>query len=206
MTTVTDILTFWFGDHFEHGMPVTDRSELWFGFNPKNDRLIQDRFEKEVAKAARGDYEAWKESAEGRLALIILLDQFPRNIYRGFQKAFAYDRHALQLCLEGLALEQDKQLIPVYRSFFYLPLEHSESLPLQQRSVDLFRDFHDQAEPVIRAVIKRSLDFAQLHFNIIQQFGRFPHRNEALGRVSTPEEEAFLKSSAVNFGQTNSDS
>lgn len=201
MATPRDILTFWFGDTFQNGMPVENRNALWFGFDPELDIQIKQRYSKDVSNASQGLYDTWKAHPESRLALIILLDQFPRNIYRGSKSAFAFDERALQLCLEGLELEHDQQLMPIYRSFYYLPLEHSESLSLQQRCVELFEDFYTRAAPTIQETIKGSLDYARLHYDIIARFGRFPHRNFVLGRKSTAEEMVYLKESGNNFGQ-----
>lgn len=201
MTTSADILTFWFGDTFHHGMPVENRNALWFGFDPELDMQIKQRYSDDVSKASQGLYDSWKARPESRLALIILLDQFPRNIYRGSKKAFAFDEKALQLCLEGLELGHDQQLMAIYRSFYYLPLEHSESLSQQQRCVELFEDFYAKSDPAVQQAIKGSLDYALLHYDIIARFGRFPHRNSVLGRESTAEEIIYLKESGNNFGQ-----
>ena len=195
------ILTFWFGEQFSRGMPTSDRHRLWFGFSPAIDRKIKQLFERDVAQAASGRYNGWKATAKGRLALIILLDQFPRNIYRGTRQAFAYDEQAVELCLQGLELGHDRKLLPVCRSFFYLPLEHSESLDLQRRCVTLFRHLYREADPAIRDAIKVELHYAELHCDIIQRFGRFPHRNLILGRTTTVAERRYLEQSAHHFGQ-----
>lgn len=196
-----EILSFWFGDHFNHGMPRETRNALWFGFNTEVDWQISQLFGDDVKNAAAGDYDSWKTSAQGRLALIVLLDQFTRNIYRGSREAFAHDELATQLCLEGLELGHDRQLMPAYRAFYYLPLEHNESLQLQQRCVALFTSFYKEADPAIAKAIKSSLAYARQHFEIIERFGRFPHRNAVLGRRSTPAELSYLKQTTINFGQ-----
>jgi len=197
----SEILNFWFGDSFVHGMPTKNRSAFWFGAEPEVDAIINTRFSKDLHAAAAGDYDDWLSRPEGRLALIILLDQFPRNIYRGTVQAFAYDKQASRLCLDGLDLNHDQQLIPAYRSFYYMPLEHSESLALQQHCVELFNIFYEQANPLIAKTIKTNLEFAQQHLDIIKQFGRFPHRNAILGRHSSEQELAYLEQTKVNFGQ-----
>ncbi|MEH6357344.1 MAG: DUF924 family protein [Pseudomonadales bacterium] len=196
-----DILHFWFGQDFTHGMPAKKRSNLWFGASAETDSLITTRFEVDLQAAAAGAYNDWCELPEGRLALIILLDQFPRNIYRGTAQAFAYDEQACQLCMEGLKQGHDQKLMPAYRTFYYMPLEHSESLQLQQHCVELFNRFYQQSDPAIRETLRNSLEFAQQHLDIIEKFARFPHRNTLLGRESTAQELAYLEESGVNFGQ-----
>lgn len=197
----SEILNFWFGDSFTHGMPTKNRSDLWFGAAPETDAVINTRFSKDLHAATVGVYDAWSSCPEGRLALIILLDQFPRNIYRGTAQAFAYDKQASRLCLEGLDLNHDQHLIPAYRSFYYMPLEHSESLAQQRRCVELFNAFYLQANPAIAETIKINLEFAQQHLDIIERFGRFPHRNALVGRQSSTRELAYLQETGVNFGQ-----
>lgn len=199
----SEIINFWFSDDFTHGMPTKSRNKLWFGASLKTDRLIATRFESDLYAASTGKYNNWCAFPEGRLAIIILLDQFPRNIYRGATKAFAYDEQARRLCLKGLELGHDQQLMPVYRSFYYMPLEHSESLNDQQRSVELFSQLHDQADPAIRKPLKKTLRYALQHRDIIKEFTRFPHRNAALGRKSTTQELEYLEQTGVNFGQGN---
>lgn len=200
-----EVLQFWFGNDFTHGMPATNRSALWFGASQETDHLITTRFEADLHAAVAGAYNDWCELPEGRLALIILLDQFSRNIYRGTAQAFAYDKQACRLCLEGLELGHDQQLIPAYRIFYYMPLEHSESLILQQRCVELFSHCYQQADPAIRETLKNNLEFAVLHRDIIEKFARFPHRNTLLGRQSTSQELAYLEETGVNFGQENNE-
>ena len=132
---------------------------------------------------------------------MILLDQFTRNIYRGDARAFAGDPQARELVKQGLATGLDKALTPIQRSFFYMPLEHSESLQDQDQCVALFEQLLEEVPQQGKAVIQSSLDFAIKHRDIIRQFGRFPHRNQAIGRSSTPEEQAYLNSGGARFGQ-----
>lgn len=203
--TYLDIIHFWFSTDFTHGMPTTIRNNFWFGASPETDKLITTRFKEHLEAASAGAYNGWCKTPQGRLALIILLDQFPRNIYRGRAQAFAYDEQACRLCLQGLELGHDQQLIPAYRSFYYMPLEHSESLKRQHRSVELFSRFYQHAHPAIRKTLKNSLEFAQQHRDIIAKFNRFPHRNSLLGRQSTAQEIAYLEGTGVNFGQGNNE-
>ncbi|MDR3507410.1 MAG: DUF924 domain-containing protein [Caulobacteraceae bacterium] len=159
----------------------------WFARLPAFDESIRLKFEPVHHRAARGEFEHWMQTAEGALALMLLLDQFPRNLYRGSAHAFATDPLARSLAEHALGEGYDRAVEPSLRPFFYLPFEHSESIANQDRSVELF-DAHDAATGDVN-----SLKWAVLHRDIIRRFGRFPHRNRALGRESTPAEEAFLK-------------
>ena len=199
MSKVEDVLDFWFGD-VRADEPVPQESfRLWFGGEEETDRLIRKRFNRDVARAARGDFDYWRQSARGTLALIILLDQFPRNIYRDTSQAYAFDGPGLEVCLGGLDLQQHFSLGVVERAFFYLPLEHSEDRGLQARSVRLFKELFESAPAGMRKMCEGFLDYALRHQEIIERFGRFPHRNAALGRLSTAEEEAFLKEPGSSF-------
>ncbi len=197
----TAILDFWFGKNFQHGMPDKSYQARWFNVDTQLDELIRTRFSSDLEAAADGHYNHWRNNPRGRLALIILLDQFSRNIYRGTARAFAYDKQASELALEGLEIGHDQQLIAAYRIFFYMPLEHSESLEHQQRCLALFEDFYKTCAPQIADTIKTNVAFAQQHLDIIERFGRFPHRNELLGRPSTAQELAYLEMTNNNFGQ-----
>jgi len=146
-----------------------------------------------------GELTSWGETPHGELARIILLDQFPRNIYREQPRAFAYDMQALSWTLEGLAKQSDQQLRPVERVFFYLPLEHAEDLGHQETSVKLFRELVEAVPQEQRNTFAGFFDFAVRHHDIIDRFGRFPHRNVILGRESTSEEEEFLTQPGSSF-------
>lgn len=195
------ILDFWFGQNFRHGMPDKSYQARWFNVDAQLDELIHKRFDADLQAAAEGRYNHWCSKPCGRLALIILLDQFSRNIYRGTAQAFAYDQQAAELALEGLEIGHDQQLIAAHRIFFYMPLEHSESLEHQQRCLALFEDFYKTCEPEIADIAKTNVAFAQQHLDIIERFGRFPHRNDVLGRTSTAQELAYLKMTNNHFGQ-----
>jgi uncharacterized protein (DUF924 family) len=158
----------------------------WFAHAPAFDEAIRLRFEPTHHAAARGEYPAWEASAEGALALLLLLDQFPRNLYRGSAHAFATDPLARAIAGRALDAGRDQAVLPVLRPFFYLPFTHSEAASDQDRAVALF-EAHDAATGDID-----SLKWAVLHRQIIQRFGRFPHRNACLGRETTPEERTFL--------------
>jgi len=188
-----EILDYWFGDQPDDSQLVKKRGGIWFGKNEKVDREIRERFGSRLLELGAGaEIDNFGLTSRQRLARIILLDQFPRNIYRGAARSFAFDAAALKLCLEGLELAQDQQLRPIERTFFYLPLEHSEELEHQERSVALFRKLLEDVPDDWQKSFAGFLDYAIRHQEIIERFGRFPHRNKILGRTSTAEELAFL--------------
>ena len=185
------VLDFWFGqpDNSKYGKP----QKFWFTKSLATDTQITSNFESTYHAAARGELDHWRKSSFGCLALIIVLDQFPRNIYRGKPQSFATDDMALNVA--NYALEQDyaQQLLPVQRWFLYIPFEHSENLADQQKAVALFDSLKYDSQS------KSAIEYAQKHLEVIQRFGRFPHRNEILGRKSTPEEIEFLKQPGSRF-------
>lgn len=193
------VLDFWFG-RLEAETPLpAERFRLWFGGGAQTDRLVAERFSRDVEKAAAGSYDGWRATPRGTLALLLLLDQFPRNIYRGTPRAYAYDARARTVCLEGLAADQDRPLLTVERAFFYLPLEHAEDPLLQERSVTAFAGLLREAPEALREMCRGFLDYAERHRAIIARFGRFPHRNAVLGRRSSAGEEAFLREPGSSF-------
>ena len=177
-------------------------SRLWFGgstrpeLRPQIDEELRRRFQPLVDAAARGDYDVWESSPRRRLALIILLDQFPRGIYRGTRRAFGQDQRALALSVGGAQLGADAALDPVERIFFYMPMQHAESAELQDESVSAYRRLAAEAPIELTAVFAQAARRAEHHREIIERFGRFPQRNAALRRDSTPEEEQWLKGGA----------
>lgn len=197
MGRIEEILYFWFGDL--HNMNLEERLKLWFGGEEETDQLIRSQFEADVLQAIQGNYAHWEVTPKGCLALIILLDQFSRNIYRDTPKAFAQDEMALEVCLRGIDQGKDLALEPIERSFFYLPMEHSENLEVQWRSVQAFENLARSVPPELTKTFESFLDYAVRHYVIIERFGRFPHRNEILGRVSTEEELEFLKQPGSSF-------
>ncbi len=187
-----DVLDFWFGApaSADHGRA----RDVWFRKDPEFDRGISTRFGSLVEAALAGELRDWDGAPASALARILLLDQFTRNIYRDTPKAFAGD--TLALAAAGAMFERgdDKSLLPVQRCFAYLPFEHAEDLGVQQRSVALFTELA-AAHPALQD----NLDYAIRHRDVIQRFGRFPHRNAVLGRTSTPEEIAFLEQPGSSF-------
>lgn len=196
---VQEILEYWFGSLQSGEVYPNDKAKQWFGGGDDIDKEIRTLFEEQVIAATKNELDAWKETPRGRLALIILVDQFTRNIYRGTPEAFAYDNIAQELTLEGLTQEHDQALLPIERVFFYLPLEHSENIELQEMSVQKYHAILSKI-PSEQAVHFLSFeDYAWRHYEIIAKFGRFPHRNEILKRESTPEEIEFLKDPNASF-------
>ncbi|WP_429104797.1 DUF924 family protein [Aeromonas veronii] len=194
------LLDLWFGDEADDVLRATRQAPLWWGKSSETDALLASRFGELAEAAAKGSLAHWADLPSGRLALILLLDQLPRNIHRGTPAAFAQDPMARDLCLKGLSIGADKSLLPLERVFFYLPLEHAESREQQARSVALFEALAvEQAGTPAQATFAGFADFARRHQVIIERFGRFPHRNYILGRTSTPEEAAFLQQPGSGF-------
>lgn len=194
------LLDFWFGDEADDALRATRQAPLWWGKSSETDTLLASLFGELARAAAEGSLAHWADAPSGRLALILLLDQLPRNIHRGTPAAFARDPLARDLCLKGLSIGADQSLSPLARVFFYLPLEHAESREQQARSVALFEALAaEQAGTPAQATFAGFADFARRHQVIIERFGRFPHRNDILGRTSTPEETAFLQQPGSGF-------
>jgi uncharacterized protein (DUF924 family) len=200
-----DLLFFWFGPRPYTAARVQQHSRIWFGspdapeLTPQTDELIRERYADLTLAAARGELSAWESSPRRRLALILLLDQFSRNIYRGSARAFAQDLQALSLTVSGMQIGADATLDPVERLFFYMPLMHAESLDVQEESVAAFRRLLEEAPAELRRTFEGNLRSALLHRDIITRFGRFPRRNRALGRESTPEEVEWLATEGDEF-------
>ncbi|MDT2823416.1 DUF924 family protein [Vagococcus lutrae] len=178
--TYQDVLHFW----FEEATPAQ-----WFEKDPTFDETIRQRFGDCHRQATQGELVDWRETVRGRLAEIIVLDQFSRNLYRDDPRSFAYDGMALVLTQEAMAREDLSELTTVERSFLYMPLMHSESLNIHQIALKAF------SEPGMET----NLEFEERHYEIIERFGRYPHRNAILGRPSTSEEIAFLKMPGSSF-------
>jgi uncharacterized protein (DUF924 family) len=180
-------LAFWFGP------PGSGFRPDWFRKDAAFDAAIRTQFLSTYERAARGELDTWSESADGALALVLVLDQFPRNVFRDDARAFATDAHARRIASNAIAHGFDRALTPLQRMFLYLPFEHSEDLADQERSVALFESIDDAS---VRDAV---LEYAWKHRDIIRRFGRFPHRNRVLGRTSTPAEVAFLEEPGSSF-------
>lgn len=186
-----EVLSFWFG---EPGSPDRGKPrEAWFRKDAAFDARIRERFLALHASAALGERDRWREDPDTLLALVIVLDQFSRNLYREDPRAFSQDAMALECAELMIARGWDAPRLPVERQFAYLPFEHSESLEMQDRSVALFASL--EAFPATKGLTA----WAEKHRDIVRRFGRFPHRNAALGRDSTPEEIAFLAEPGSRF-------
>ena len=183
MVAWTTVIDFWF----------SQPQKFWFIKDHKFDRQIRSRFLETYQQAAVGKLIKWQEQALSCLALIIILDQFPRNMFRNSPQAFATDSQALKLSKYAVSQGFDRQLLPVQRWFIYLPFEHSENLADQRTAVKLFETLKGDRDS------QTTIDYAYRHFQVIERFGRFPHRNLILGRESTPEEEEFLKQPGAKF-------
>ena len=195
---------FWFGRLPPSADTLNNRMRFWFGgegteFGHRRDAQIRVRFGALLERAASGALASWADGPRRRLSLIVLLDQFPRHIFRGNARAFAYDAKALALALSGMQSAADAALGVVERMFFYMPLQHAESLEVQDESLAAYRQLLAEAPQELHAPFSGALRSAQNHRRIIERFGRFPHRNPALGRVTTPEEAAFLQEPRSSF-------
>jgi len=200
MSEINTILDFWFGE-IKDGFTIEDRNGFWFMPNEGVDKTIKDKFGDLVAEAGGGKLKKWGSSPRGSLALIILLDQFTRNIYRGFSEAFQYDNDARRICNHGIKDGTDTKLEIIERCFYYLPLEHSENIEDQQLCLDLLKRILGSNIEKHRDKIEDAIYYADKHKQIIEKFGRFPHRNKILKRESTREELDFLLNEGINFGQ-----
>lgn len=191
-TTPDAVLEFWFGDSDDDAGIIRARSSRWFGGSESLDREIRLRFAGAVDAASTECLPAWGDEPRAALARIILIDQFRRNIHRGQAAAFSADPLARRYAESGIAAGQDQALRPIERVFFYLPLEHAENIEAQRHCVQLFERLLADADPALHTHFKGFLDYAIAHRRVIERFGRFPHRNAALGRPTTPAEAQFL--------------
>ena len=195
------VLSFWFREQELSAPQIDHRMDIWFGEDEVFDLECKKDFSADVEKATAGKLNHWAHEPRGRLALILLLDQFRRNIYRNTAEAFAMDKAALKLCVEGAMEKKDKGLTPIQRAFFYMPLQHAESRKVQVKGVELYKRLVDAVSPTYRETFETIAQFAELHHDIVQQFGRFPHRNKLMNRENTPEENEYLAGDSPDFGQ-----
>lgn len=196
MDKIHEILNFWFGTPGLADLPNSDRTNLWFGENESVKQKLVETFGPEFEGAFAGGLLEWSQTPRGRLALIILLDQFPRYIYRRTPNAFSHDLEALQLCADGLREKMDQSLTLIERVFFYMPLVHSENQNDQEQSIRLYQELVSLSMSETTQIYQLFLAYAYAHFRVIKEFGRFPQRNKMLGRESTEAEVAFLRNAS----------
>ena len=207
MDEARQVRDFWFGKLPMTAQTLDQRLKLWFPEDESpdvrqiRDKAIRGRFGSLVERAILGELASWADSPRRCLSLLILLDQFPRNIYRGTARAFAGDDQAVAITLSGMESAADGALDIVERIFFYMPLQHCEVREVQEESVAAYRRLLTEAPPDLRGAFDEALKAAEKHRTIIERFGRFPHRNRALERVSTREEEEWLSSGGGRMGQ-----
>jgi len=200
-TRINAILAFWFSEKELSAPQIDRRMDIWFGADAVFDHECKKEFGDDVHSATEGKLDHWAHQPRGRLALILLLDQFRRNIYRNTADAFSMDKAALKLCVEGAMEKKDGGLAPIQRAFFYMPLQHAESSKVQAKSVDIYQRLSEAVSKTYRETFETIAQFAELHHDIIEQFGRFPHRNRLLNRKNTAEEDEYLASDAPDFNQ-----
>ncbi|CAI8857727.1 DUF924 domain-containing protein [Pseudomonas sp. IT-P258] len=193
------LLDWWFGNSGSAREVAAQKGRLWFGKRDSQDLEARERFGDLAEQALAGGLTEWMQRPEGWLALVLLLDQIPRMIFRDTPKAFSGDSRAQKLVAQGIAADFDRQLQPIQRVFIYLVFEHSENLAVQNEGVSRYIELVAQQPEVDRALFADYLDFAERHQRVIAQFGRFPHRNAVLGRESTAEEIEFLSGPGSRF-------
>lgn len=206
MDEARNIRDFWFGKLPLSAEGLNRRVRFWFGgetpqLRERRDEQIRLRFGALLERAAAGELATWADGPRRRLSLIILLDQFPRHMFRGSSRAFAYESQALSLTLSGMQSAADAALDVVERIFFYMPLQHAESREVQDESVAAYRRLLSEAPQELRGPFEASLRSAENYRELVERFGRFPHRNRALGRESTAEETKWLSTGGESFGQ-----
>lgn len=196
------LLEFWFGDVLHSAAAVEARARQWFEVDDAFDDRIRERFHDLPTRAQAGELDGWRGAARSSLALVLVLDQLPRNLHRNDARSFAYDPLAHEAAVSAIERGFDAQLEPLQAMFLYLPLEHAEDAESQRRCVSLLRALVDRAPTELRPRFESFLDYGMRHQRLIERFGRFPHRNALLGRTSTPAELVHLESGGDAFGVT----
>jgi uncharacterized protein (DUF924 family) len=200
---IETLLVAWFGPPPDGSDAAERLIARWFVPDAERDSELERRFGDLTASAARGELDAWRSTARGRLALILLFDQLTRQLHRGSPAAFGQDAKALELTLTGIERRMDHELAPLERAFFYRPLQHAESLPIQDLGTNKFESLRAEGRsaPNLAKTLDAFAKAARDHREIVARFGRFPHRNHILGRDTTPEEAEYLAAGAPTFGQ-----
>jgi uncharacterized protein (DUF924 family) len=204
MTDPEQILTYWFGELEGPTDFDTNKSKLWWMGGDAIDREIRERFAETYEEAKAGRLDAWLSAPRSALALVILLDQFSRNLGRGTPEAFACDSMALKACQRAIEQGLDQQLRPIERGFLYMPMMHAEDREVAKRCVVQFEKLSQDIKRTCPSGHPDALSHAKQHAEIVICFGRYPHRNQILGRPSTLEEVEFLNKGGPTFGQTKS--
>jgi uncharacterized protein (DUF924 family) len=194
-----ELLDYWFARELGDAQAVLRASARWFGGAPAFDAELRARFGELPERALRGELAGWRSGAHGALARVLALDQLPRNLYRGSAQAFAFDGAASAEAQAALAAGLDRALHPVQAAFLYLPFEHAEELALQERSVELFAALQARAPAELAPLFEEYSDYARRHRAVIARFGRFPHRNAALGREPSAQERTYLAAGGEDF-------
>jgi uncharacterized protein (DUF924 family) len=196
-----DVHHFWFADTVEDPHAADERRDLWFRCSPAFDDEIRERFGSTIAQAARGELSGWECAPRSCVSLVIVLDQFPRNAYRNTVTAFASDHLGLALTRRAIVARYVDRLSTVECAFLLMPYQHAENVAAQREGIVHFERMTAAAPPQWRPFAENTLQFARRHLEIIERFGRFPHRSAVLGRSSTPAEQAYLDSKPDTFGQ-----
>lgn len=199
-STAEQVLAFWFADSAEGPALALERGRFWFAPSRETDEACAG-FAAVVEQAAAGALQTWEAEARSALALVLLLDQLPRNLYRDTPRAFESDRSALEVTERLLSSEAEAGLPIVHRTFARMPFMHSEELAVQERGIAHFEALVAQAPEAWKPFVANSLDYSRGHRDVIARFGRFPHRNAILGRPPTPAEEAYLAGGGDTYGQ-----
>jgi uncharacterized protein (DUF924 family) len=188
-----DVLAFWFGAPATTAAELGQKMKRWYQGGPEVDRQIGELFLDDTERALLGEYDAWAKDVHGRVALVILLDQFPRSLWRDQRKGYAGDSEAERFAVEAFDKHLDAQVTLDERMFLIMPLMHAENLAMQERAIGLMDRLVADAPSELRPVYSMGIEQSRKYRDIIARFGRFPHRNEVLGRESTPDEVEFLR-------------
>jgi uncharacterized protein (DUF924 family) len=198
---IQQILDFWFGPTLVDGFPEPAYTDLWFRASVEHDWQIYRRFHTVFQQALQGQLQHWSQTPQGRLALILLLDQFPRHLFRHTPNAYYGDAQAMRHCREAMAAGQDLELEPCHRLFLYAPLEHCEDVAVQQEAVENIEAFQASQSQAVAERLEYFVHWIRVHRDVVQTYGRFPWRNRALGRLNSPEEQRYLSSNPPYLGQ-----